>query len=274
MDVSRLRQYTDPDKCLRELKGIYPVPENVHAKQNIHFTTKDLQDIAREAIVHVKCRDLLGDLVPEPYGLQWLSDKNVAFISEEIRGETAFEYLVKNPKRVKYIVHRVMKAIQTMQNNGITHRDLHLANVMITQDEQVRIIDFGYAVIKDVDIQGAASGMQFPTTHSASQDACIFMRSIALVLTDPYHPYLYTYDCIMRRYERECEALLPHKEKPDYWDSVPTYINKRHRVALDLLYEKNNNWRDCRDLDYYLGAFEWRTMTPDALIRDYPINVS
>ena len=99
------------------------------------------------------------------------------------------------------------------------------------------------------------------------------MRSIALHLDDPYHPYIDKYDIIMRRYERECSDRLQYLQKPPYWTHVPACVNNRHRDALEQLYLLNNRVGDSGLLDYYLGAFEWKTMLPEAILKEHGINV-
>ena len=122
-------------------------------------------------------------------------------------------------------------------------------------------------------VSGIADGDLHSTNGSASQDTCILMRSIAISLHDPYHPYLDTYDRIMRRYERECSDRLLYLPKPSYWESVPLCVNRHHRDALKELYDDKNNIGDSAKLDYYLGSFEWRTMFPEAILREHGINV-
>ena len=160
-----------------------------------------------------------------------------------------------------------------MVHKGIYHRDLHSNNVVVTRDFDVKIIDFGFAMIADEPVVGVENTPLYPISRSSSQDACILMRSIALSLHDPYHPYIDTYDRIMRRYERECSDRLPYLQKPQYWDNLEACVNNRHRDALRELYELKKNIGDSGLLDRYLGAFEWKTMIPEAILEEHGINV-
>src|SRR3569833_2982917 len=50
------------------------------------------------------------------------------------------------------IVYKCAKALHYAHSRGVIHRDIKPSNIMLTQDSDVRIIDFGIALVQDSDI--------------------------------------------------------------------------------------------------------------------------
>ncbi|MGI9309711.1 MAG: protein kinase domain-containing protein [Gammaproteobacteria bacterium] len=62
------------------------------------------------------------------------------------------------------IVFKCAKALHYAHSRGLIHRDIKPSNIMLTPDNDVRIIDFGIALLKDVDhsmIQGVAGSPSY-----------------------------------------------------------------------------------------------------------------
>ncbi len=50
------------------------------------------------------------------------------------------------------IIYKCAKALHYAHSRGVIHRDIKPSNIMLTQDSDVRIIDFGIALVRDSDI--------------------------------------------------------------------------------------------------------------------------
>ncbi|MEN7342946.1 MAG: protein kinase [Pseudomonadota bacterium] len=50
------------------------------------------------------------------------------------------------------IIYKVAKALHYAHGRGVIHRDIKPSNIMLTVDNDVRLIDFGIALIKDADV--------------------------------------------------------------------------------------------------------------------------
>src|SRR3954454_19536250 len=50
------------------------------------------------------------------------------------------------------IIYKCAKALHYAHSRGVIHRDIKPSNIMLTQDSDVRIIDFGIALVSDSDI--------------------------------------------------------------------------------------------------------------------------
>jgi CRP-like cAMP-binding protein len=55
-------------------------------------------------------------------------------------------------ERVVGIIYKVSKALHYAHARGVVHRDIKPSNILLTQDGDVRIVDFGIALVADSDI--------------------------------------------------------------------------------------------------------------------------
>lgn len=283
MNVDQLAEQTDPRDCIKFLRQNEPVVNNIHVYQKYAsqnpFAEKDLEikelALIREAIVHAKCWKRLRGVITEPYELKRNHDGVLVFLTQAVptlqngAPATLFNFLLQHPDRVRDFVIKTLACCKLMVEHGVNHRDLHLNNVMVMRDETVRIIDLGYGIIDGDKISGGFNNMMYADCISSSRDACIFMRSIGLVLHNAFHPYLDMYDRIMRRYARECEIILPFLDH----ENMDRVALLSHTEALETLFERGG-WKKCKELDYMLGRFDWETMTPIALLQFHGINVN
>jgi serine/threonine protein kinase len=77
-----------------------------------------------------------------------IKGKNSYFISTEfIKGITLSEYLKKphNKEHITDIMKNVIKSIKELHKLGIVHNDINSENIIITENNKIRIIDFGEA---------------------------------------------------------------------------------------------------------------------------------
>lgn len=78
-----------------------------------------------------------------------IKGKNSYFISTEfIKGVTLSEYLKNNFDKtlnVKEIMNEIIKSIKELHKLGIVHNDINSENIIITENNKIRIIDFGEA---------------------------------------------------------------------------------------------------------------------------------
>ena len=80
------------------------------------------------------------------------TNKYLYLILEYINGISLLEYIQnKKIKRIKEnvckkIFYQIVKAILYCQNKNICHRDIKLENILIINEELIKIIDFGFAI--------------------------------------------------------------------------------------------------------------------------------
>lgn len=70
-------------------------------------------------------------------------------VMEKINGRTLKDIIEKeaplSEKRIIYYAKQVAKALQTAHIHGLVHRDIKPANILITNDDKVKVVDFGIA---------------------------------------------------------------------------------------------------------------------------------
>ena len=101
-------------------------------------------DFIREINALVNLKD-----VPNIIGIKDfdLENKGTPVIFMEAGKQSLEEYLQKNSSKPisKQMMFEIVKGMYLMSQHGIWHRDLKPQNIVLTQDESVRIIDFGLA---------------------------------------------------------------------------------------------------------------------------------
>jgi len=71
------------------------------------------------------------------------------------------------------IMYKCAKALSYAHGRGVIHRDIKPSNIMLTLDNDVRIIDFGIAIVKDADISridGIAGSPSYMSPEQVQSD--------------------------------------------------------------------------------------------------------
>lgn len=138
-------------------------------------------------------------------------DKNY-IVMEYIQGETLEKYSKPDSllpvERVIEIIFKCALALDFANRNGIIHRDIKPANIMLCQDGDVKIADFGAAVLMQSE-QTQLVGVGSPAYMSPEQ-----IRMDALTLqTDIYSLGVVMYRLLTGRlpFEAESSHALSHK---------------------------------------------------------------
>ena len=78
-------------------------------------------------------------------------------VMEHIQGARTLDVYCKPDNLLRIddvvkIIYKCAKALQYAHKRGVIHRDIKPSNIMLTTDNDVRIIDYGIAILKDADI--------------------------------------------------------------------------------------------------------------------------
>jgi serine/threonine protein kinase len=78
-------------------------------------------------------------------------------VMEHIQGARTLEVYCRPDNLLRIddvvkIVYKCAKALHYAHKRGVIHRDIKPSNIMLTTDNDVRIIDYGIAILKDADI--------------------------------------------------------------------------------------------------------------------------
>lgn len=112
-------------------------------------------------------------------------------VMEYIQGESLLNML----KRKKYlsvntalkIAAQICYALDYAHKKKIIHRDIKPSNIMVTQDEQVKVVDFGISIlnlgdVKDAGLMGTPSYMAPELIDGAAANECSDLFSVAVLL--------------------------------------------------------------------------------------------
>jgi len=78
---------------------------------------------------------------------------NLYLVFEYLKGGSLYSYLNSKPgkkiseEEARNIFRQIVIGIQYCHKNNIVHRDLKLDNILLDENEKVKIIDFGFAVV-------------------------------------------------------------------------------------------------------------------------------
>ena len=81
---------------------------------------------------------------------------DIHIIMEFVPGISLFWYLKQNigtkipEDKAKIIISQIFSAVEYLHNNNIAHCDLKLENILITENESIKIIDFGFSEYCDI----------------------------------------------------------------------------------------------------------------------------
>tara|TARA_R110000782_G_scaffold270033_2_gene369337 strand:+ start:48 stop:635 length:588 start_codon:yes stop_codon:yes gene_type:complete len=73
----------------------------------------------------------------------WYYFQDNYLLMEFIKGKTFKQLLNEKKITCKELLARVKSVIQVLASNGITHADLNMDNIIIDEDDNVKLIDFG-----------------------------------------------------------------------------------------------------------------------------------
>lgn len=65
-------------------------------------------------------------------------------IMEYIKGNNISDYLQRNPAWINNIFYQTIEGFRHLQQSGILHRDIRPENILVSEDNQSKIIDFGF----------------------------------------------------------------------------------------------------------------------------------
>ncbi|MCA9272454.1 MAG: serine/threonine protein kinase [Phycisphaerales bacterium] len=120
------------------LKVIKPQMLTRHALERFNFETQVLGRLQHPGIAQIyEAGTTQSDFGEQPY-----------FAMEYIRGTPLLEYVKSRkctPQERLILVQRIADAVHHAHTRGVVHRDLKPANILVTEDGQPKILDFGVA---------------------------------------------------------------------------------------------------------------------------------
>lgn len=104
--------------------------------------------------------------------LDWFEVAPARFVvMDKVDGVTLDKYLTGKLEPAKFVelFGSLVQGLQAAHDKGVVHRDLKPENVMVTKDEQIKILDFGMARVQQ-DVSVTATGTFKGTLHYTSPE--------------------------------------------------------------------------------------------------------
>jgi eukaryotic-like serine/threonine-protein kinase len=194
------------------------------------------------------------------YGLEQAEGKRF-LVLELVEGETLAQRLGKGPLPVDEtlgICKQIADGLEAAHEKGVIHRDLKPANVMITEEDKVKILDFGLAKALSDETQSIDSS-QSPTLTEAMTRPGVILGTAAYMSPEQAkgkavdkRADIWAFGCILyecltgkKAFEGETvtetlAALL--KSEPD-WQALPAATPSNIRFVLRCCLEKDKGRR-------------------------------
>lgn len=144
-----------------------------------HRRSELLLEAKTQANIHLDC-------IPQIYDtFEW--DKRICIIMQWIKGVSLREILDNNPPLAQrhYIANYLIKTIAALHDQGFAHRDLKPENVLISPENGLFLVDFGFT--KSVnDSRKSVSGIIKGTPAYMAPELWNFSSSVNPLRTDLY----------------------------------------------------------------------------------------
>ena len=185
------------------------------------------------------------------------SDGSLCVVMELLRGETLGGRLRRRPLTIQQLVRygrQTASALKHAHARGIVHCDLTPSNVFITEEDEVKVVDFGLARViaggpQDVgDDVGASAALiaRRPGTPGYMSPE----QSLGLPL-DP-RTDVYSLGVLLREMTRHLEAPAPSRHaSPPLPDPIPTLLPIVDRAAAP---DRTARYQSIEDVDTALAA--------------------
>ncbi|MCH9621312.1 MAG: Serine/threonine-protein kinase PknD [Chlamydiia bacterium] len=183
-------------------------------------------------------------------------EKGLYIAMEYIHGITLTQFITSNSlskRRALEIVIKVGYALMHLHSHKIIHRDLKPENILITEEGEIKLIDFGVAELmkSNRSVPGFASGAMIGTPSYMSPEQKANPLSVNYT-TDIYSLAIITYELLTGKLSngRVNLSLIDEKIRPILQNALASDFNKRTEDIIDFITEISNYLRsDIQNFD-------------------------
>jgi eukaryotic-like serine/threonine-protein kinase len=178
---------------------------------------------------------------------------------ELIRGVSLRQFIMQQSlslKRSLDIILQVAYALLHLHTHGVIHRDLKPENILITEDGEVKVIDFGIAGLhEDLEAKAAAAAPKriMGTPHYMSPEQKDNLHPVSYV-SDIYSLGIIAYELVLGKlsYGMVNLSLLPKGLRKIIGKALAVSVNERYQDIVDFI----------TDISQYIKSGEWEKDRP------------
>jgi serine/threonine protein kinase len=220
------------------------------------------------------------------YGLEQ-ADGNRFLVLEYVEGETLHARLSKGALPLEdalELCRQIAEGLETAHEKGVIHRDFKPANVMITAEEKVKILDFGLAKAL-ADEAPSIDRSQSPTITETLTQPGVLLGTAAYMSpeqaqgksvdkrADIWAFGCILYECLTGKKAFEGKTVTETlaaviKEEPD-WRTIPATTPSNIRFVLHRCLNKERNHRYHHVADLRIEIEEAREISKDAILQKH-----
>ena len=181
-------------------------------------------------------------------------------IMELLEGETVRDAWKKSGRtmpagRVLQICERVLDCLASCHAIKVIHRDLKPANIYILKDEEIRVLDFGVAQMRDATTERTATGTALGTPAYMSPEQAMGLvdqldgRADLFSVGAMMHALITGHRINNGRTEQEALVMAATKPVPSVARLAPTLpIDLIKAIDKSLAWDRRNRFQDSRDM--------------------------
>jgi len=167
-------------------------------------------------------------------------DANAFIAMELVRGDSVHELLLREPQptleRVRDIVVPLLDALEYSHSQGVIHRDIKPSNILIHEDGQIKVSDFGIARIESAAL--TQYGLVVGTPFYMSPEQCMGEDTDAR--TDIYSAGVIAYELLSGRrpFQGKGSNASVMREVLDNTAANPSELSPRLTGQMDYVIQK------------------------------------
>jgi eukaryotic-like serine/threonine-protein kinase len=226
------------------------------------------------------------------YGLEQAEGKRF-LVLELVEGETLAQRISKGALPVEEalaICRQIAEGLEAAHEKGVIHRDLKPANVMITEEDKVKVLDFGLAKALSEEAQSIDSS-QSPTLTEAMTRPGVILGTAAYMSpeqakgkavdkrADIWAFGCILYECLTGKRAFDGETVTDTlasilKAEPD-WNALPRMTQPSVGFALRRCLEKDvsHRFRDAADIRIQIEEIRYTAELPVSGNRPWPVRI-
>ncbi len=201
------------------------------------------------------------------------TDQGVLFaVTELLKGETLRARLARSPMRHEEALRvtvEITDGLAAAHSKGIIHRDLKPENIFITTDDRVKILDFGLARLRPVEIASEVTGVP---TESGATEAGVVLGTVPYMSPEQLRGEtvdarsdIFSLGCVLyemltgsnafqKRTQPETIGAILHEDPPQLSEQIPLPL--RQVISRCLQKDAAQRFSSAQEL---LGALRFMT---------------